>query len=68
MAQSILPFLHPSSGNNKALFLFEQLLCSKVDFTLSNLEAVVRLQVDAARKMKEATRILDHRTIQNYFT
>ena len=65
-------YLEPHSSlkwyNKSArVFLFEQLLFSKVDFGASDFEAAVGLQVEAAGKMKVATRVLDHRTIQNCF-
>ena len=46
---------------------FEQLSFNKVYFTASNFEAAVGLHIEAAGKMKVATRVLDHRTIQNHF-
>ena len=49
------------------IFWFEQILFNKVDFTASNFEAAVGLQIEAAGKMKVAARVLEHRTIQNYF-
>ena len=46
--------LFPSSLN------LEQLFFNKVDFGTSDFVATVGLQVEAARKMKVATRVLDH--------
>ena len=40
---------------------------NEVDFTASNFEAAVGLQVEAAGKKKVAAGVLDHRTIQNCF-
>ena len=49
------------------MFWFEQFLFNKVDYTASNFEAAVGLQIEAAGKMKVAAGVLDHRTIQNCF-
>ena len=62
----VIPLLKVSVTNQD--FLFQQLLYNKVDFTAPNFEAAVGLQIEAAEKMKVATRVLDHRTIQNCFT
>ena len=61
----VIPVLKVSVTNQD--FLFQQLLYNKVDFTVSNFEAAVGLQVEAAGKMKVAVGVLDHRTIQNCF-
>ena len=42
------------------MFWFEQFLFNKVDYTASNFEAAVGLQIEAAG-------VLDHRTIRNWF-
>ena len=55
------------SSKSARVFGYEQLLFNKVDFTASNFEAAVGLHIEAAGKMKVATRVLDHRTIQNCF-
>ena len=49
------------------LILFEQLLYNEVNFTASNFTAAVGLQIEADGKMKVATRVMVHRTIQNSF-
>ena len=47
--------------------MIEQLLYNNVSFRVSDFEAIVGLQVEAAGKMKVAAGVLDHRTIQNCF-